>query len=71
MMKLETKTSRTSIILLVMAIAVTVGGERHLASERGMLDMVRNAYAAGSQNSKPLIDAQVPNEQATATFAMG
>jgi len=50
---------------------VTVGGERHLASERGMLDMVRNAYAAGSQISKPLIDAQVPNEQATATFAMG
>ena len=53
-----------------MLFMIAVGSVLFPALERGPA-MKLNVFASTAMSSTPLIDAQQPNEVATATFAMG
>jgi hypothetical protein len=71
MNNLEKRTLRISLLLFLMVPVLAIGGVTYRAVERGARDMKLSTYASDSLASRPLIDVQVPNDQATATFAMG
>lgn len=70
MAPLKKTTSRNSEILLLMVLVVALGSTLY-HTERWIPAMNQNVFASDTVPSKPLIDAQLPKQAATATFAMG
>jgi hypothetical protein len=71
MMTLKKTALRISMLLFLIMLVLAIGSALYLATKRGTLDMKQSAFASDTATSKPLIDTQVPQQVATATFAMG
>ena len=71
MMSLKKTALRISMLLFLIILILAIGSALYLATKRGILDMKQSAFASDTANSKPLIDTQVSQQVATATFAMG
>lgn len=55
--------------MVMLAILILTGGDQARAREDGMLDL--STTQTHHEASLPLLDARIPGELATATFAMG
>jgi hypothetical protein len=61
---------RNPKLLLLMVLVIAIGNVMYHA-ERWIPAMNRNVFASDTIPAKPLIEAQLPKQVTTATFAMG